>query len=114
MIVTAGNPAAPNLNELASRFGRATSYFGVTHPSEPNYVAVLGGNSFGIADDNPYYMNSVTKPGRQRFRHLMSGPSASSRDRAASSRRWWSTGTAPDGPSYPARTQAAPGTTSTA
>jgi len=58
-----GNPAAPNLNELASRFGRATSYFGVTHPSEPNYVAVLGGNSFGIADDNPYYMNSVTKPG---------------------------------------------------
>src|SRR5262249_13629414 len=85
-----------------------------THPSEPNYVAVLGGNSFGIAGDNPYYMNSVTKPGRQRFRHLMSGPSASSRDRAASSRRWWSTGTAPDGPSYPARTQAAPGTTSTA
>jgi len=58
-----GNPAAPNLNALASRFGLATSYFGVTHPSEPNYVAVLGGNSFGIVDDNPYYMNSVNKPG---------------------------------------------------
>src|SRR5262244_4055794 len=51
-----GNPAAPNLNALADQFGLATNYFGVTHPSEPNYVALLGGNSFGIVDDNPYYM----------------------------------------------------------
>jgi hypothetical protein len=57
-----GNPAAPNLNALADRFGLATNYFGVTHPSEPNYVAVLGGSAFGIADDNPYFMNAVTRP----------------------------------------------------
>src|SRR5262249_31742560 len=57
-----GNPAAPNLNALANRFGVATNYFGVTHPSEPNYVALLGGNFFGIADDNPYFINSVDKP----------------------------------------------------
>jgi len=57
-----GNPAAPNLNALAKQFGLATSYFGVTHPSEPNYVAVLGGSSFGIADDNPYFMNAVARP----------------------------------------------------
>ena len=57
-----GNPAAPNLNALANKFGAATNYFGVTHPSEPNYVALLGGNFFGIADDNPYWMNSVDKP----------------------------------------------------
>src|SRR5215469_7547144 len=50
-----GNPAAPNLNALARQFGLATSYFGVSHPSEPNYVALLGGSSFGIADDNPYF-----------------------------------------------------------
>ena len=44
-----GNPAAPNLNALARRFGLATSYFGVSHPSEPNYVALMGGSTFGVA-----------------------------------------------------------------
>src|SRR5215831_2461194 len=57
-----GNPAAPNLNALAQQFGLATMYFGVTHPSEPNYVSILGGDFFGVADDNPYWLNSVDKP----------------------------------------------------
>ena len=50
-----GNPDAPNLNALASRYGLATDYFGVTHPSEPNYVAAVGGDFFGIQDDNQFY-----------------------------------------------------------
>src|SRR5499427_5124288 len=50
-----GNPLAPNLNALASKFGLATDYFGVTHPSEPNYVANIGGSFFGIQDDNQFY-----------------------------------------------------------
>jgi hypothetical protein len=54
-----GNPAAPNLNALADRYGLATSYYGIGHPSEPNYVALLGGSTFGVASDNPYYVNSV-------------------------------------------------------
>ena len=57
-----GNPAAPNLNYLANRFGLATNYFGVSHPSEPNYVAMLGGSTFGVSDDNPYYVNKVNAP----------------------------------------------------
>jgi Phosphoesterase family len=57
-----GNPAAPNLNRLANTFGLATQYFGVSDPSEPNYVAMLGGNTFGIADDNAYYTHSLNKP----------------------------------------------------
>src|SRR5215831_17648540 len=57
-----GNPAAPNLNALAGRFGLATQYFGLSHPSEPNYVALMGGNTFGIASDDPYYINKVAKP----------------------------------------------------
>jgi phospholipase C len=57
-----GNPAAPNLNALAARYGLATGYFGVAHPSEPNYVGLLGGDTFGVADDNPYYLNRVTAP----------------------------------------------------
>jgi hypothetical protein len=57
-----GNPAAPNLNALAHQFGLATQYFGVTHPSEPNYVALLGGSPFGFTSDNPYWMQSVAAP----------------------------------------------------
>jgi len=40
-----GNRASPNLNALANRFGLATRYFGVAHPSEPNYVALMGGTT---------------------------------------------------------------------
>src|SRR5215469_10573474 len=47
-----GNSLAPNINALASKYGLATNYFGVTHPSEPNYVANVGGSFFGIQDDN--------------------------------------------------------------
>ena len=50
-----GNPLAPNINALANRYRLATSYFGVTHPSEPNYVANIGGSYFGIQDDNQFY-----------------------------------------------------------
>jgi hypothetical protein len=57
-----GNPAAPNLNALAARYGIATNYFGVAHPSEPNYVGLLGGDTFGVADDNPYHVNRVAAP----------------------------------------------------
>lgn len=57
-----GNPAAPNLNALAGQFGLATDYFGVTHPSEPNYVALLGGNNYSVNSDDPYYMQQVNKP----------------------------------------------------
>jgi hypothetical protein len=54
-----GNPAAPNINYLAKTFGLATDYFGVTHPSEPNYVALLGGSTNGVTSDNAYYENKV-------------------------------------------------------
>jgi phospholipase C len=50
-----GNPLAPNINALADKYGLATDYFGVTHPSEPNYVANIGGSFFGIQDDNQFY-----------------------------------------------------------
>ena len=57
-----GNPAAPNLNALASQYGIATNYFAVTHPSEPNYVALLGGSPFTVNSDDPYYVQRVAAP----------------------------------------------------
>jgi len=50
-----GNSIAPQINALANQYGLATDYFGVTHPSEPNYVANIGGSYFGIQDDNQFY-----------------------------------------------------------
>ncbi|HEY2073863.1 MAG TPA: alkaline phosphatase family protein [Gaiellaceae bacterium] len=60
-----GNPDAPHINALANTYGLATNYFGVTHPSEPNYVANVGGDFFGIQDDNQFYCTpamSATDP----------------------------------------------------
>ncbi len=50
-----GSPDAPRLNSLAKEYGLATSYYGVVHPSEGNYVAMLGGDTFGIRDDDAWY-----------------------------------------------------------
>jgi hypothetical protein len=50
-----GNPHAPKINALAGQYGLATNYFGVTHPSEPNYMANVGGSYFGVQDDNQFY-----------------------------------------------------------
>ncbi|MCU1595496.1 MAG: putative hydrolase, partial [Frankiales bacterium] len=33
-------------------YGRATNYRNLTHPSLPNYLAMAGGSTFGVHDDN--------------------------------------------------------------
>jgi phosphatidylinositol-3-phosphatase len=46
-----GSSAAPYINSLARRYGLATRFFGIQHPSLPNYLALLGGSTFGIQDN---------------------------------------------------------------
>jgi len=46
-----GSPEAPYVNGLARKYGLATSGYGITHPSLPNYLALLGGDTFGIQSD---------------------------------------------------------------
>jgi phosphatidylinositol-3-phosphatase len=46
-----GSREAPYLNRLAKREGLATHFYGVRHPSLPNYLALLGGSTFGIHTD---------------------------------------------------------------
>jgi len=41
---------APFMNALA-RKGQATNYYGVTHPSMPNYLSLISGDFHGIWDD---------------------------------------------------------------
>ena len=57
-----GNSHAPIINYLARHYGLATHYDGVTHPSEPNYVALIGGSYFGIQDDGPFTTNLIKQP----------------------------------------------------
>lgn len=44
-------PDAPFINQLVSQYAIATNYFGVTHPSLPNYLAAISGSFQGIWDD---------------------------------------------------------------
>lgn len=46
-----GNSQAPYINSLAHQYGMAANYFGVSHPSLPNYLELLGGSAFGIGSD---------------------------------------------------------------
>jgi phosphatidylinositol-3-phosphatase len=46
-----GSSAAPYLNSLAGSYGLATNYYGASHPSLPNYLALTAGSTFGIASD---------------------------------------------------------------
>ena len=47
-----GSPNAPFINSLIDNNGFADNYFALGHPSDPNYIRVMGGSDFGI-DYNP-------------------------------------------------------------
>jgi hypothetical protein len=81
--------AAPHIATLAHEYGSATQMFAERHPSEPNYVALLGGDTFGIADDDGWYCTpgkvdrfckSSNVPGYPA--HLVDGPNLATQLRA--------------------------------
>jgi phospholipase C len=43
-----GNPQMPNYNKLAREYTLLTQYYAVTHPSLPNYIALISGDTYGI------------------------------------------------------------------
>ena len=53
----------PYLAALSANYGRTDSYNAVAHPSLPNYLAMVGGSTFGVTDD------------RSPAAHPLSGPS---------------------------------------
>jgi hypothetical protein len=46
-----GSPQAPYLNSLAAQGALLTDAHGITHPSQPNYVALFSGTTSGISND---------------------------------------------------------------
>ena len=47
-----GNAAAPYINGLAARGALFTQSYGVTHPSQPNYLALFSGSTHGITSND--------------------------------------------------------------
>ncbi len=60
-----GNPAAPYLNQLANQGALFTQASAVTHPSEPNYLALFSGDTQGVTDDGCPYSFGTPNLARQ-------------------------------------------------
>jgi acid phosphatase len=46
-----GQPSAPTFNRMATRYALLTRYYGVAHPSLPNYLALVSGSTQGVLTD---------------------------------------------------------------
>lgn len=46
-----GSRQAPFINSLARRYALAGDMFATSHPSLPNYLALVGGSTFGVSSD---------------------------------------------------------------
>ena len=51
-LLSAANRHTRYIQHLAAAFGLATRYFGVTHPSLPNYIAATSGQTWGSNSDD--------------------------------------------------------------
>ena len=47
-----GSPQTPFINALATHGANMAQSFAETHPSEPNYLALFAGNTFGLTKDS--------------------------------------------------------------
>jgi hypothetical protein len=47
-----GSPAAPFMNSLAASGVSLTNMHAITHPSQPNYLAMFSGSTQGVTDDS--------------------------------------------------------------
>jgi hypothetical protein len=52
--------AQPYLKQLAGQGALFTNYYGVSHPSYPNYLALVGGSTFGITSDDQTVLDQTS------------------------------------------------------
>jgi phosphatidylinositol-3-phosphatase len=69
-----GNASAPNINALANQYTLATNYYGVTHPSEPNYVAAVGGSFFTVSNTSSPLIKDIDFSGDNAYYCSPTGP----------------------------------------
>ena len=46
-----GNPDMPTFNRLAGEYTVLTQHYAIQHPSLPNYLAMIGGDTFGVVEN---------------------------------------------------------------
>lgn len=75
----------PYLNQLGATYTVATRYYAITHPSLPNYLALLGGSTFGIQSDcvtctvaGPNLIDQLDKAGKSWTAYMEGMPGACS------------------------------------
>jgi len=54
-----GSANAPYLNGLIAKYGFASDYTAVSHPSQPNYIALFSGATQGVADDGTHNLSGT-------------------------------------------------------
>jgi phosphatidylinositol-3-phosphatase len=58
-----GNRQMPYYNQLASQYTLLTQHYAIRHPSLPNYVALIGGDTFNYDTDTPkVYIHAPSLP----------------------------------------------------
>lgn len=58
-----GNPKMPAFNNLAHDYTLLTQYYALTHPSLPNYIGLMGGDTFDIKTNcNDCFRNERSLP----------------------------------------------------
>jgi acid phosphatase len=60
-----GNASAPYVTSLANNGAKMTQSYAVTHPSQPNYLALFSGSTQGITDDSCPHTFSAENLGHQ-------------------------------------------------
>ena len=77
-----GNTSAPYINTLAQQYAVATNYYGITHPSLPNYIAIISGDTQGITSnctncfvDAPNIVDQIEAAGKTWKAYMESMPS---------------------------------------
>jgi hypothetical protein len=60
-----GSSSAPYINSLASTGANFTQSFAVTHPSQPNYLALFSGSTQGVTSDSCPHTFSTGNLGQQ-------------------------------------------------
>ncbi len=48
----------PFVKQLTQQGALLSQYFAITHPSQPNYLALMAGDDFGITHDRPVQLNA--------------------------------------------------------
>ena len=64
-----GSPDAPYLNRLAGSGTLFTRSYGVTHPSQPNYLALFSGSTHGLTNDSCPHRYTGRNLGAQLLAH---------------------------------------------